>query len=182
MSRPRSDAERNRARLLDVAVDLFAEHGDQVQMGEVARAAQVGVGTLYRHFPTRQALVEAVAEQRFSEILAFAENECLPNPDTRAALTCFLTHVAQMHQTGRGLSGAIEATFGSTAPRGPLAVELLAIGDTLIRRGHADGTVRADITVDDLYMLVGALAMISRGDVGDWRRFIDIILDGIAPR
>jgi AcrR family transcriptional regulator len=137
---------------------------------------------VYRHFPTRQALVEAVTDERFGEILAFVKDECLPNPDTRAALTCFLAHVAEIHQKGRSLFGAIEATFGSTAPRGSLAAELLAVGGELIDRGHADGTVRTDITVDDLYMVVGALAMISRGDVGDWRRFIEIALDGMRPR
>ena len=66
--KPRTDAERNRARVLEAARALFAEHGQDVQMTEVARVAEVGIGTLYRHFPTRQALIEAAAESRSAEL------------------------------------------------------------------------------------------------------------------
>ncbi|MFE0171156.1 TetR/AcrR family transcriptional regulator [Streptomyces sp. NPDC059002] len=183
MSRPsRADAERNRLRVLEVAGKLFAERGDEVQMAEVARAAEVGVGTVYRHFPTRQALIEAITEERFAGILAHVEQQCLPEPDTRRALLCFLTHVGEVHEQGRGLSGVIEATFGSTAPRGAVGDALLAVGETLVSRGRADGALRDDVTVADLYMTVGAVAILSRNAIGDWRRFIDITLDGLRPR
>ncbi|QEU89585.1 TetR/AcrR family transcriptional regulator [Streptomyces kanamyceticus] len=183
MSRPsRADAERNRLRVLEVAEELFAERGDAVQMAEVARAAGVGVGTVYRHFPNRQALVEAITEQRFAKILTFVEQRCLPQPDTHQALVCFLTHVGEVHEQGRGLSGVIEATFGSTAPRGEVGGALLAVGETLVRRGRADGALREDVTVADLYMTVGAVAILSRDAIGDWRRFIDITLNGLRPR
>ncbi|MFJ2770838.1 TetR/AcrR family transcriptional regulator [Streptomyces sp. NPDC087300] len=183
MSRPsRADAERNRLRVLDVAEEQFAERGDAVQMAEVARAAGVGVGTVYRHFPNRQALVEAITERRFARILTFVEERCLPQPDTRGALLCFLTHVGEVHEQGRGLSGVIEATFGSTAPRGEVGAALLAVGETLVSRGRADGALRDDVTVADLYMTVGAVAILSRDSIGDWRRFVDITLDGLRPR
>ncbi|MEW9534194.1 TetR/AcrR family transcriptional regulator [Microbispora sp. NPDC049125] len=178
----RADAEHNRGRVLEVACELFAEHGDEVQMAEVARAAGVGVGTVYRHFPTRQALIEAVAERRFAEILAFARAECLPNPDTRQALVCFLSRIGEVHDRARGVSSAIEAALGSTEPRGQVAVELLAIGQALLDRGLADGTLRPDSKVDDLYMIAGAVAAISRYAAGDWRRLIDIALEGMSPR
>ena len=180
--RLRGDAERNRAGLLAAARTLFAERGDEVHMSEVAAAAGVGVGTLYRHFPTRQALVEAIAAERFAGILEFARERCLPEPDTHAALRLFLTHVAEVHEQGRDLSGVIEAAFGDTEPRGTLAADLLAVGDMLLRRGQADGTVKPDVTVQDLYMIVGAAAFVSRNAVGDWGRFIDIALDGLRPR
>ena len=180
--KPRTDAERNRGRVLEVACALFAEHGDEVQMAEVAKAAGVGVGTVYRHFPTRQALIEAVTEQRFAEILAYARTACLPNPDTRQALTCFLTRIGEVHDEGRGVSSAIEAALGSTEPRGQVGADLLALGETLLDRGRADGTFRADVKVADLYMIAGAVAAISRDAIGDWRRFIDIALDGLQPR
>ncbi|MER0244387.1 helix-turn-helix domain-containing protein [Streptomyces sp. HSW2009] len=182
MSRPsRADAERNRLKVLEVAQELFAERGDEVQMAEVARAAGVGVGTVYRHFPTRQVLVEAVAEQRFAGILAFAEEQCLPQPDARRALGCLLTRGGEVHEEGRGLSGVIDATFGSTAPRGGAVGDaLIAVGEELARRGRTDGSLRPDVTVADLYMAVGAVAMLSRHAVGDWRRFRDLTLDGLA--
>ncbi|MEV0086347.1 helix-turn-helix domain-containing protein [Saccharopolyspora sp. NPDC050642] len=180
--KPRADAERNRAQVLTVARDLLAERGEQVQMAEVARAAGVGVGTVYRHFPTRQALVEAVAEERFAAILAFGEAQCLPDPDTRQALTAFLHRIGEVHENERGLSGAIESVLGSTAPQGEVSTRLLAFGETLVERGKADGTLAAEATVADLYMIVGALATVSRAAIGDWRRFVDIALAGLRPR
>ncbi|MFM9368505.1 TetR/AcrR family transcriptional regulator [Streptomyces sp. Da 82-17] len=183
MSRPsRADAERNRLRVLEAAEALFAERGDEVQMAEVARAADVGIGTVYRHFPNRQALVEAVTERRFTQILTYAEQHCLPRTDTREAVAGFLTHVGEMHEQGRGLSGVIEAAFGSTAPRGAVGDALMDVGETLVARGRTDGTLRADATVADLYMLVGAVAALSRNGIGDWRRFIDVTLDGLCAR
>lgn len=177
----RADAGRNRARVLEVAGELFAEHGDEVQMAEVARTAGVGVGTVYRHFPTRGALIEAVAEQRFVAILAFARERCLPEPDARRALRCFLGHVGEVHERGRALSGAIEAALGHTAPLGAVRTELEELGGALLERGKADGVIRPDATVGDLYMIVGALAAVSRQDIGDWRRFVEITLDGLEP-
>ncbi|GAA4074495.1 helix-turn-helix domain-containing protein [Actinomadura miaoliensis] len=179
--RPRVDAERNRGRVLQVAGELFAEHGDQVQMADVARAAGVGVGTVYRHFPNRRALVEAVAEQRFAEILRYAREECLTQPDARRALSCFLARIGRVHEEGQGVSSAIEAALGDTEPRGQVGADLLAIGADLLERGRSDGTIRADATVADLYMIAGAVAAISRNTVGDWRRFIEIALDGLRP-
>ncbi|MFF3289902.1 TetR/AcrR family transcriptional regulator [Streptomyces sp. NPDC003023] len=183
MSRPsRADAERNRLRVLEVAHDLFAERGDEVQMAEVARAAGVGVGTVYRHFPTRRALVEAVAVRRFAEILAFAEEQCLTQPDACGAVAALLTHVGEVHEQGRAVSGVIEAAFGGTAPRGEVGEALLAMGARLVERGREDGTLRADVTVGDLYMSVGAVAVLSRDAIGDWRRFVQIVLDGLRGR
>src|SRR6266576_1331973 len=102
--RPRADAGRNRARVLEAAGELFGSRGDEVQMAEIARAAGVGIGTVYRHFPTRQALVEAVAAQRFLEILGFARTKCAQAPSGREAVEALLTHIGQVHANGRALS------------------------------------------------------------------------------
>lgn len=178
----RTDAARNRDHVLDIATTLFAERGAQVQMAEVARAAGVGVGTIYRHFPTRQALIEAAAERRFAGILDYARQHCLPEPDARRALTGFLSHIAQVHEQGRALSGAIQSVLGSTEPRGEIRMLLDDLGEELLARGRADGAIRPDATTTDLYMIVGAVATISRDGFGDWRRFIDLTLDGLVPR
>jgi len=177
----RTDAARNREHVLDTASALFAERGDEVQMADVARASGVGVGTVYRHFPTRRALIEAAAERRFAGILDHTRRVCLHEPDARRALACFLGHVAEVHEEGRALSGAIETVLGDTEPRGEVATELNSLGEEMLARGRADGHVRDDATTADLYMLVGAVAMISRDGIGDWRRFVQLALDGLRP-
>src|SRR5882724_12044743 len=114
--RPRADAERNRQRVVETARALFAERGDEVQHAEIAREAGVGVGTVYRHFPTRQSLVEAAAERRFAEILEFARGL----DGEHDGLARYLEHVGVVLDTDRGLSAVIEAVRGSTEsePRG----------------------------------------------------------------
>jgi AcrR family transcriptional regulator len=178
----RTDAARNRDQVLDAATRLFAERGAEVQMADVARAAGVGVGTVYRHFPTRRALIEAVAELRFVGILEHARRNNVPNPDVRQALTDFLGHIAEVHEQGRALSGAIESVLGDTEPRGDIRRQLGDLGEELLGRGRADGSIRADATAADLYMIVGAVATISRDSIGDWRRFIELALDGLRPQ
>lgn len=180
-ARKRRDAVRNRDQVLDTAAALFAERGDEVQMADVARAAGVGVGTIYRHFPTRRALIEAAAQRRFAEIMEYARRLSMPNPDVRQALTDLLAHIAQVHEQGRALSGAIESVRGDTEPRGEIRAEFAALGEELLARGRADTTLRADTTVADLYMIVGAVAAVARGGFGDWRRFIELALDGLRP-
>ncbi|MFI9506420.1 TetR/AcrR family transcriptional regulator [Nocardia sp. NPDC052566] len=177
----RTDAARNRDQVLETATALFTTRGGAVQMADVAREAGVGVGTVYRHFPTRQALIEAVAEQRFAGILDYVRRACLPNPDTRQAVAEFLIHVAEVHERGRALSGAIESVLGDTEPRGEIRTQLGELGEQLLSRGRAEGTIRSDATVADLYMLVGAVATISRDAIGDWHRFIDLALDALRP-
>jgi AcrR family transcriptional regulator len=180
--KPRTDAERNRARVLEVARALFAEHGYDVQMSEVARVAEVGVGTVYRHFPTRQALIEAAAENRSAEMLAFAQTQCLTDADPAQALARFLRHIGEVLAHDRGTSEAIEAAMGSTEPQGELRTALQAITGELIERAQTQGTIRSDATVSDVYMIVCGLAAVIRNNAGDWRRFTEIALDGLRPR
>jgi AcrR family transcriptional regulator len=160
---------------------LFAERGDDVQMPELARAAGVGVGTVYRHFPTRQALVEAAAEHRFAELAAYAGTECRSRPELGGGLQRYLTRVGEVLAADRGLSAAIEAARGTseTEPRGPALAELEAAIEVLIADGKAAGALRADVTVADVYMLVGALSATIRTGSGDWKRFIDLAMNGL---
>jgi AcrR family transcriptional regulator len=175
----RADAERNRLRVLETARALFAERGDDVQMPELARAAGVGVGTVYRHFPTRGALIEAAAGQRFAEFAEFARTECGDNGVAR-----YLTHVGEVLANDRGLSAAVEAARGTseTEPRGAARTELEAAVAELIKEDQAAGTIRADATVADVYLLVGALSATIRTGSGDWHRLLDLALHGLRPR
>lgn len=175
----RTDAERNRRRVLEVARTLLAEHGDEVQMSDVAREAGVGVGTVYRHFPTRQALIEAAAELRSREVLDFARTECLTHPDPVEGLALFFDRIGEVMSQDRGLSAAMEAATGSSAPRGETGAQLLAVASTLIERGRSAGTLRQDSTVADAQMIIHSLAAIVRYGSGDWRRFIEIAVDGL---
>ncbi|WP_245687586.1 TetR/AcrR family transcriptional regulator [Streptacidiphilus griseoplanus] len=180
--KPRADAERNRARVLATARALFGEHGEAVQMPEVARAAGVGIGTVYRHFPTRQALVEAAAEQRFGEILEFAETDCLREPQAGQGLRRYLRHVGEVLAGERGLSAALAAAVGSEAPRGEMLARLERAVGALIEQDRAAGAVRGDVTVDDVYLVVAGLSGIIRTGSGDWSRFADLLFEGLRPR
>jgi AcrR family transcriptional regulator len=176
----RTDAARNRDQVLDAATTLFSKRGDEVQMADVARAAGVGVGTVYRHFSTRRVLIEAAAERRFAGIFSYARSDCLPNPDVRAALADFLALIAAVHEHGRALSGAIESVIGDTAPHGGARAEFDDIIEELLTRGRAAGSLRADATAADLSMIVGAVAAVSREGMGNWKRFIELSLDGLC--
>ncbi|WP_246256849.1 TetR/AcrR family transcriptional regulator [Amycolatopsis anabasis] len=182
--KPRADAERNRARVLEAARALFTERGDAVQLPEVARAAGVGVGTVYRHFPTRSDLVEAAAEHRFAEILEFARAECLTDPDPARALPRYLRHVGEVLDHDRGLSASIEAARGSTGsePRGETRERLEGVVGEIVDRARAAGALRPDCTVADVYLLTGCLSAAIRTGSGDWRRLLDLALDGLRPR
>jgi len=180
--RPRADAARNRARIVAAARVLFAERGDAVQLPEIARAAGVGVGTVYRHFPAQADLVEAAAEHRFAEIEEFARTECLRAEPGRA-LVCYLHHVGEVLAADRGLSASIEAARKSTGsePRGAIRDRLEEVIDQLIEKDRGAGTLRDDCTVADVYMIVGAMSATIRSGAGDWRRLLEITLDGLRP-
>lgn len=179
--KPRADAERNRARVVEAARALFAERGDEVQLPEIARAAGVGVGTVYRHFPDRNALVEAAAEHRFSEIERYARTRCL---GARSGLRRYLEYVGDALSRDRNLSAAIEAARGSTGsePRGRSRTRLETVVAQVIAQDQAAGVLRDDCTVGDVYLLVGCLSSVIRTGSGDWRRFLDLALHGLEPR
>ncbi|MCG3755188.1 TetR/AcrR family transcriptional regulator [Amycolatopsis sp. Poz14] len=178
--KPRADAERNRARVLEAARVLLAEQ-DDVQLPEIARVAGVGVGTVYRNFPDRRALVEALAEQRFAEIAEYARKRCL---DGKSGVKRYLRHVGEVLSGDRALSSAIETARGSAGsePRGDALAELEIVVAQAIVADQAAGVLRADCTVGDVYLLVGCLSSVVRTGSGDWRRFLELALEGLLPR
>ncbi|WP_201298028.1 TetR/AcrR family transcriptional regulator [Nocardia sp. CY41] len=178
--KPRADAALNRARIVAVARTLFAERGGAVQLPEIARAAGVGIGTVYRHFPTHADLIEAAAEQRFAEIEEFARTECL-RAEPGQGLARYLRHVGAVLAADRGLSAAIEAARHSagSAPRGESRSRLEEVITELVERDRAAGTLRDDCTAADVYMIVGAVSATIGSGSGDWRRLVEIVLDGL---
>jgi AcrR family transcriptional regulator len=180
--RLRADAARNRARILDAAQALFAERGTDVQMEEVARKAGVGIGTLYRHFATKEAMIEAASERRFEEGVAFARAECAGDCDPLEILARVLSDCAEKLSADRGFSLVVEATLGSSAPSCAMQVQLEEVLADLLRRGQEAGSIRPDIVAGDIYAIASGMAAVILNQSGDWRRYVDIMIEGLRAR
>lgn len=177
----RADARRNRDRLLQTAKTAFAQDGLSVSLDEIARRAGVGPGTLYRHFPTKEALFEAVVHERLRRLLDYAQD--LRTADAETALFAFadrlVTEAAPKQDLVDALAGAgvdLRTTVAATT-----AELRSAIGDLLVRAQRA-GTVRTDITLADLMALLSGLlfALRARGhDQADPGRTLSVLRDGL---
>lgn len=178
----RADAVRNRARVLEAARALFAERGSDVQMEEVARKAGVGVGTLYRHFPTKEAMIEAASEQRFEEALEFVRSKASDEADPWDLLVEILTHCAEQQSRDRGFCHVVESMMGSNQPTCQVQAQFEEVTADLLRRAQATGSIRPDVVPNDIYALTCGLAAIIGNGSGDWRRFLDIFLEGLRNR
>jgi AcrR family transcriptional regulator len=153
----RADALRNRARIREVAEEVFAEQGVGAPVDEIARRAGVGVGTLYRHYPTKEQLVEAIIVERFEQMLAHAR-ELTQAADPTEAFFEFLERMVQL--------GVAKQDFADTLARAGIDVsaghaehfeEMMGVAGELLARAQAAGGVRPDVTVSDLcYLMSGA--------------------------
>ncbi|WP_018654934.1 TetR/AcrR family transcriptional regulator [Actinomadura flavalba] len=143
----RADAQRNRARITSTALALFAEHGPGVPMDEIARAAGLGVGTLYRHFPDRAALVEEIALTALRETHEVVRG-LLANPpaDPFDAVTAFARYGAD---APFALVKSLSESSPAPAERATLQTEVNALLTTLMERARATGALRPDITPHD---------------------------------
>jgi AcrR family transcriptional regulator len=154
----RADGRRNYERLLDEARAAFAEHGTEVSLRDVARRAGVGIGTLYRHFPTREALVEAAMRHGLDALYARAE-ELLHTEPAGDALAAWLLAFATGSTTYHGLPASLMAALmdeTSELHRSCHAMQTAAA--RLLERAQQAGHVRADLTIGDLLTLVVGIA------------------------
>ncbi|MET9591097.1 helix-turn-helix domain-containing protein [Streptomyces sp. NPDC006516] len=155
----RADARRNYDRLLTEARASFAEHGTDASLEDVARRAGVGIGTLYRHFPNREALMNAVFQEALTALLARSrELERAERPCTALVewLGAIVTHAGEY----RGLAQALMSASGNeTSALTPCHVPLRQAGARLLARAQSSGSVRADVSVDDLLQLTNAIAL-----------------------
>ena len=178
----RADARRNRERVLKAAKAVFAAKGSDAQMDDIARRAKVGVGTVYRHFPTKDALIRALVADRVTQILGFAR-EGLENPDPWEGFRSSLWRGGELGARDRALSQLFNEHNGfNDAPEEK--AELIATMSRLIERAQAAGAVREDLRVDDIPVIMcGVLssmnAMSVGGEPGPWERHLSIILDGL---
>jgi AcrR family transcriptional regulator len=173
----RADARRNRARVLAAARLVFSEHGRDAQMDDVARQAQVGVGTVYRHFPTKETLIEALVRDRIGQIEEWAR-EALGTGDPWEAFTTLMWRSAELHAEDRALS---EATAEAKPRLMQDAAELQALITQVMDRAKAAGALREDIGPDDLPMVMCGLAAAIAAErrPGDWRTYMTVLLDGL---
>ncbi|HXE44295.1 MAG TPA: helix-turn-helix domain-containing protein [Conexibacter sp.] len=173
---------RNRAKVMEAARGAFAEHGSEAQMEDVARRAGVGVGTVYRHFPTKQALAEALIGERFDHTIAYVRGLVDDEPDAWRALERCFEHCAARQAKDRAWAGAlVEMAGGMMGPREDQKHELLALLDTLLVRARAAGVVREDLVATDMPALFCALASVVQAGGDGWRRYLELLLDGLRP-
>jgi AcrR family transcriptional regulator len=182
----RADARRNYERLLKAALAAFAEHGaDDASLEEIARRAGVGIGTLYRHFPTRQALLEAVYRDQVEALRARADELC--ESDAPAdALATWLRSLVAFSSTKHSLTTALLETLGKDSDLlSACSTVICGAAETLLTRAQQAGVVRADADPRDLIRLVHAVNLASqRGptDPGQTDRLLGLILDGLRPQ
>src|SRR5213595_1015253 len=179
----RADAERNRKRLLDAAVAVFAERGLEASTAEIARRAGVGQGTVVRRFPTKDDLVAAIVVDRLGEITDTAAG-LLADPPAEGRVLAFMSELAQIHVRDRGL---IEAVNGTRALADPAVHDahgaLLDVLEELVKADREAGLVREDIGAFDVMALTKAVAAACEPGVvtASWKRYLAVVAAGLRP-
>ncbi|MEV6911646.1 helix-turn-helix domain-containing protein [Amycolatopsis sp. NPDC051071] len=177
----RADARRNYERLLEEARRAFAARGVEASLEDIARNAGVGIGTLYRHFPTREALVEKVLRERFDGH-AMAARELLTSPEPLKALRTWLAGLGEQAASYRGLPELMVDVLNDEAS--PLYASCHAMRDGvshLVERAKASGELRTDVTAHELLVLLHALSWASEHLSGDngLDRLLDLVFAGL---
>ena len=185
----RRDAERNRERILDAARAAFAEDGLDVGLHEIAKRAGVGVGTVYRRFPDKQTLVDALFEDRVEEVVAIAQR-ALEEPDAWTGLQAFLEGTCRLQAANRALHQLVFSSVSGPdcAKRGRERIAPLVA--QIVVKGQQQGSIRSDIGVFDVAMVRNTLGLFidQTGEAGTevLPRLIALMLDGLrtegAPR
>ncbi|MEV0649019.1 helix-turn-helix domain-containing protein [Phytomonospora sp. NPDC050363] len=178
----RSDARRNHQVLLDAAREAFAEHGTDASLRDVARRAGVGIGTLYRHFPAREALLEALLRDDFDRLAERAGE--LAGTDPLDALLTWLREVAVEQRTIRGLPESVMEALRDGASQLHASCQAMRdAGGVLLARAQEAGAVRADLTANELLALVAGLVWASEyaPDSGArLDRLLRVAMEGVA--
>jgi AcrR family transcriptional regulator len=177
----RADARRNHELVLAAAREAFAEGGESTSLEEIARRAGVGIGTLYRHFPNRQALLEALYVKEVEEIARSAEP--LHDADPWQALNAWFERLIGYLSTKRALAHELLNYLDADAPlfrdcRGAL----FAAGEPLLKRAQEAGAVRADVDFSDVLHMVGGISKMPASEPGQAEHVLRVALDGLRYR
>jgi AcrR family transcriptional regulator len=179
----RADAQRNRARLLEAAAAVFAEHGLEVSVGEVALRAGVGRATVFRNFPTKQDLIAAIVRKRIDDAIA-AGRALLADGDPGESLFGFIGEIVGRHQIDRPLFEACADEFLVRPEMRAGYTQMLEVLDSLLDAGKQAGTVRPEIGALDVMMMVKGVcaALSSLGDPGGElpQRYVDLVCAAIS--
>lgn len=185
----RADARRNRAQILGAAKMIFAQQGPDVPMEQIARGADVGVGTLYRRFPDRESLIRAVARDNFSTALDGARAAVENEPTAWQALVRFLGLSFELRLSVQlaMVSPAAHAVLAEDATTRGFREELVTLLDEVVRAAQQEGSLREDIGTGDITMLIVMLIKSQRqawGDVTDMavQRCVGVMLDGLRAQ
>lgn len=181
----RRDAALNRERILQAARQVFGRRGLGVTLDDIAHHAGVGVATMYRRFPTKEALVRALFEQDLAMRQESAE-KALAHPDPWEGLVGFLVEMSADLAENRGLHEVIMLGSHSSGPIESAREGLLPFLEALIRRAQESGQLRADVTPSDIPVIQHMLSSASQFTQGArpdiWRRYLEILLEGLKQR
>jgi AcrR family transcriptional regulator len=178
----RSDARRNRELVLVAARKEFATHGLDVGMDQIARSAGVGVGTVYRHFPSKEQLLAALADERFAGF-ADAAREALEDPDAWNGFCELLRHCARVVDRDRAISEAMDQ-HADLCHASAQKTSLVELSGELIANAQAQGRMRQDFSVDDIPSIMRGLARATAPQKDgpppiSWERYLEIMLAGL---
>jgi AcrR family transcriptional regulator len=182
--KPRADGQRNRERLAAAAKAAFAETGPAASLEEIARRADVGIGTLYRHFPTRDAIIEAVYRREVEQLAAAATrlmDSRTPGKALHEWLRLLIDHIATKKVVAQAISPAVGGVAALYPASGARLTEAMS---QLMARAMASGDIRDDVESADL---LRALVGFTYGaEAPGWRestlRLLDVLMDGLKPR
>ncbi len=179
----RADARRNHERIVAAAQAEFAVSGADAQMDVIAARAGVGVGTVYRHFPTKEALVGQLVRARFEEFVANAR-VALEREDPWEAFASFMHANAAGCAGDAGTQHAFQQGDPGLGRRMAVETGLLDLSQQLVDRGQAAGVIRPDFSAKDIGMVMcGVASSMTHGDsTWDWRRHLGFVLDGLRAQ
>lgn len=177
----RRDAQRNRDALLAAARAVFAEHGMEAALEQVAKRAGVAIGTLYRHFPTRLDLVQAIFADKLNTLLASAER-ALAMDDAWEGLCHFLETMCELQSCDRGFNDLASIRLPETACLAGAQTRIHELGARIVERAQEQGSLRPDLTPEDLAFVIWSHSRITEATQGiapdAWRRHLHLLLDG----
>ncbi len=182
----RADAARNKARIVAAAAEVFAERGLEASTAEIAERAGVGEATLFRRFPSKDALITAIIATKMEEALGIGA-KCLLESDPWRGLERFLYEMTERANRDQGVSDAAKDRCAAATELAPQRKLLLDLCAQLVRRAQRAGAVREDVAGQDLLFLIGAAGSLGslpfpglREDL--WKRYLGLLLDGLRPQ